>query len=557
MYIFTRRFHSQAYFITLILMAMSIPLSRFTMSVFQFTLLGLWLWAGFSFEVVFRIFRRTSPLKGLWHFVSYMLRLTRSNLIDKFGLFFKNPIAVLVSSLFLMHLIGLIHTEDFSYALKDLRIKLPLLLLPVVLATMEKINRSQLHTLLLFYVLAVLIGTLFSLNAYLKQEFTDIREISLFINPVRFSLNIVFSFFILLWFVFFNSGQKLFSRLGMLLVMVWFAFFLAILESMIGMIALIILSSGLFIFRIFSLKNLGLRLAMLLLLITLPALIIWHVYDMVRDLSTPEAVQIEQLPTHTRQGNPYLHDTMYFGVEDGRYIGLFLSFKELEEAWNQRSEIKFDELDRSNQEIKHTLIRYLHSRDLPKDAEGVEALTEQDIAWIERGIANYNYVARPSLRTRISKILIAYQKYNQIQDPGGSSVLQRLEYIKASKLIIRENFWFGVGTGDLPAVFAQTYDRMQSPLKDMWRWRSHNQYLSIFVAFGVFGFLWFLIILVYPYASHKVYRNYFYSIFLGIIMISMFTEDTIESQDGVTLFAFFNSLLLFGIHYKNKLTGKI
>lgn len=552
MYIFTRQFHSQAYFITLILMAMSLPLSRFTMSVFQFTLLGLWIWSGYSFEVVFRIFRRSSLPKGLWHFVVYMLRLTRHNLQDKFGHFFKNPIAVLVSSLFLLHLLGLIHTQDFSYAIKDLRIKLPILLLPIVLATMEKISRRQLHFLLLFYVLAVFIGTLFSLNAYLQQEFTDIREISLFINPVRFSLNIVFSFFILLWFVFYKTPLKQIYRMAFLVLMGWFVLFLAILESMIGMLSLLLLTMGLLIARILSLKQRKLRLALVLLIVALPAAVLWHVYGIVQELSTPEPVKLAQLPTHTQQGNPYLHDTLHFGVEDGRYIGLFLSFKELEEAWNRRSEIKYHELDRSDQEIKHTLIRYLHSRKLPKDAAGVEALTEQDIAWIERGIANYNYVTRPSLRTRISKILIAYQKYDQLQDPGGSSVLQRLEYIKASKLIISENFWFGVGTGDLPAVFAETYDRLQSPLKEMWRWRSHNQYLSIFVAFGVFGFVWFMIILIYPFIACKAYQNYFYSIFLALIMISMLTEDTIESQDGVTLFAFFSALLLFGIKEEDK-----
>jgi hypothetical protein len=43
----------------------------------------------------------------------------------------------------------------------------------------------------------------------------------------------------------------------------------------------------------------------------------------------------------------------------------------------------------------------------------------------------------------------------------------------------------------------------------------------------------------------KRYHHYFYSIFLALMLLSMLTEDTIESQDGVTLFAFFNALLLF------------
>ena len=43
----------------------------------------------------------------------------------------------------------------------------------------------------------------------------------------------------------------------------------------------------------------------------------------------------------------------------------------------------------------------------------------------------------------------------------------------------------------------------------------------------------------------KGYKNFFYLIFWLIFMISMTTEDTIESQEGVTFYAFFTSFLLF------------
>jgi hypothetical protein len=37
-------------------------------------------------------------------------------------------------------------------------------------------------------------------------------------------------------------------------------------------------------------------------------------------------------------------------------------------------------------------------------------------------------------------------------------------------------------------------------------------------------------------------------------MLSLLNEDTIESQAGVTFFAFFNALLIFGVSSKNKET---
>lgn len=142
---------------------------------------------------------------------------------------------------------------------------------------------------------------------------------------------------------------------------------------------------------------------------------------------------------------------------------------------------------------------------------------------------------------------MGYWQYINGNDPSGSSIMQRIEHLKASVIIIKNNFWLGVGTGDLPMIFEETYEQMKSPLEKQWQWRSHNQYLSVFIAFGVFGFLWFLFTLIYPFFVLQKYRNYFYCVFLGLMLLSMFSEDTIESQDGVTLFAYFNSLFLFAV----------
>jgi hypothetical protein len=192
------------------------------------------------------------------------------------------------------------------------------------------------------------------------------------------------------------------------------------------------------------------------------------------------------------------------------------------------------------------------SLDLRKDAEGLSKMTDKEIRMVENGIANINYVTSPSLRTRVSKILLGYTLYTSLNDPNGSSVMQRVEYLKASFYIIRQHFWTGVGTGDLPDIFRKTYEEIDSPLQLQWRWRSHNQYLSIFIAFGVFGFTWFLFVLFYIYIKAGMYRNFFYSVFFAIFLLSMLTEDTIESQDGITLFAFFTCFFLFAVKSFNE-----
>lgn len=535
------------YFTLLVLLAMSIPLSKFTMSVFQLALIVVWFVDGFSTEQIRRYYRNTKLPKTIVLTISYTLRLMAQNFIDKFEAFFRNRMAVVVASIFLIHLIGLVHTSDFDYALKDLRTKLPLLALPVILSTMPGLNNKQVQVLLLMYVLAVFAGTLISFNEFLKQEFTDIRKISLFISPIRFSLNIVFSFFILSWFILSAKSTILWQKAFMVMLMGWFIFFLMILESATGLISLMLIVTAILAYRFLTIQNLIWRTLLLGILIALPAMAYVYLHGIVRELSFTQPIDISSLDAKTALGNAYVHDTIHFGVEDGRYVGLYMAVPEMAKAWNARSNHDFYGKDEAGQLIQYTIIRYLSSKDLRKDAAGVEALTEKDIRAIEKGIANVNYIENPSIRTRISKIIMGYHQYADVNDPNGSSVMQRIEYLKASFIIIKDNFWIGVGTGDLPMIFEQTYEQMNTSLKAQWRWRSHNQYLSIMIGFGVFGLIWFLIALMLPFFSLKRSKNYLYTIFLVLIMMSMLTEDTIETQDGVTLFAFFNAMFLFGI----------
>jgi O-antigen ligase len=95
-------------------------------------------------------------------------------------------------------------------------------------------------------------------------------------------------------------------------------------------------------------------------------------------------------------------------------------------------------------------------------------------------------------------------------------------------------------------AFERQYEIMNSPLKLEYRWRSHNQFLSISVGFGLIGILWFIFALLYPPIKTRRMTDYFYLSFFVIMMASMISEDTIETQAGVTIFAFFTSLFLFG-----------
>jgi O-antigen ligase len=207
--------------------------------------------------------------------------------------------------------------------------------------------------------------------------------------------------------------------------------------------------------------------------------------------------------------------------------------------------MSFDGNDAQNQKLRYTLTRYLTSKGLRKDKEGIAVLTDGDIRNIENGIANVNYTRGIGVESRLMKILFEYQNFKMTGDASGHSVMQRIEYWKTSWSIIQKNFWFGVGTGDMNVAFQQEYELQNSKLDPEWRLRSHNQYLSFWVGFGLLGLLWFLFALIYAPLKTRSFHNLTFTIFFIIFMASMLTEDTIESQAGVTFFVFFNSLFLF------------
>ena len=292
-------------------------------------------------------------------------------------------------------------------------------------------------------------------------------------------------------------------------------------------------------------KNLVVRISVIAVVVIVLLSMIYYLYDVIHRYRTPERIVVEQLDTHTKLGNPYVFDTISYRIEDGRYVGMYLSIDEMINAWNARSDKKINSI---YDDGYGSLVRYLTSKDLRKDAEGVSQLTDDDVINIENGIANFNYIENPGLKTRIMKIMVAYDNYADDRDANGSSVFQRVEYIKASLNIIKENPIMGVGTGDISVAFNDYYEKSNSKLTRENRLRSHNQYLAITVAFGVVGLIWFLSSMLYPLFADKKNINYLYIVFLLIMMLSMLTEDTLETQIGVTLFAFFNSFLVFTIN---------
>ena len=522
-----RPYLNQAYLLGLMMMAVGLTLSPFLMGMSQFWLVGVWLIDG-RFK-------------------------------EKWQRFVGNKAAVLLVLFYLMHVVGLLYTSDFQYAMRDLRVKLPILVLPLVISSMEPLDRKRFDLLMQVYVLSVFVATLFSFSAYVRHDYEDVREISRFISHIRFCLHIIFCIAVLEYYGIVRNPRKkdgassAFGQRNALdsclryFLLFWFAYQIYIFESLSGyvILAAVILFSAVYVFLRWK-KGKGWRIGIGVAALGLMVLAFCLVAHEMKPLLKVEPVDFSTLDQQTAQGHFYWHDTIYHPIEDGQYVGLFYCREELQEAWPQRSDFPLEGMTLNGEHLEATLVRYLTSKGLRKDAEGVAALTDEDIRNIEQGVANYNNWKHPGLHARLSSTLFEYGLYRKYNNPNGGSLSQRIEYTRASFHIIGQHPWFGVGTGDVPQAFSQAYDEIHSPLKAEFRFRAHNQYLAIAVAFGLVGLAFFLFVLFYPWFSSRKNHTYLYMVFLSIMLLSMLPEDTLETQAGVSMFAFFEALLLFG-----------
>jgi hypothetical protein len=329
----------------------------------------------------------------------------------------------------------------------------------------------------------------------------------------------------------------------------WFLAFLFIMQSLTEVIVLFALSVIVLGYRAFVIiRHRKMLYGAIVLLLAGAALggslgYLYHLHN--KHFAPPEKYDFAKLDKTTAQGNYYIHDTTNYSTENGNYVTLYVCWPELKKAWNERSKISFDSNDIPGNPIKLTLIRYMTSKGLRKDSAGMKQLTDQDIHAVEMGMPNYSFSSLTSMPYRIYQVFWELEDYKHGGNPSGHSFTQRLEFWRAASLIIKSHPVAGVGTGDVRIAFANEYNEMHSQLGERYRLRSHNQWLEIGVAFGITGMLWFFLTLVYPgFKTGKIY-TFAYFIFWAILMISICTEDTLETQAGATFYAFFNSFLLF------------
>ncbi len=474
--------------------------------------------------------------------------LVDGNIKGKLLAFWNNKTALIISSIYLITVLGLIHTSNFEFALDDLRRKLPIFFIPFYVSGLSPITKKEFHFLLKVYLTGVIIATLWSLFVYLgglNEEILDLRDLSRFNSHIRFGLEISLAAFIGVYFLYNSANFK--EKAMWLLLVLWLIASFVIFSLFSGLIIFTASTVLLLISLSLQSKKGALKYASISLILLLAICSGYFLTTTVSEYNNCNLEKsLEALPL-TAKSNKYRVDKKTResnSRENGYLIERHVADKEFADAWNLRSTIDYKGLDLRGNQLYYTLRRFVSSKGLRKDQAAIDQLTTEEVEAIERGVPNYKYLEMGYFRTRIFKILWEYQSSKEGRSVNGHSVFMKLEYWKTAIQIIKKNLLFGVGTGDVQDSFDAEYVTSKSNLGEKYRLRTHNQFLAYGVSFGALGIVLFLIFLFYPLIKLEFYKNNIYFAFLSIVLLSMLTEDTLEVQAGINFFAFFNSLFL-------------
>lgn len=455
---------------------------------------------------------------------------------------------LLIPVIFLMYLISGVVTMKYGDSFYDVKKVMFYFVFPVAFSLGKELNQRQKRYVLYIFSSSVLLAILVALVRWkLTTNIGDFsfRNISL-ISHIRFSFQLILVIWFLIYISYVNYRKLSVSKLLILfgLTLVYLAY-LGFQQSLTGIVAFV--ASGLFfLLYTFNQTKGEYKVPLIVGIILLVVVPVIYVRQVVRNFYKFDRVDTENVDQVTAEGNPYTQNFNNKMVENGHFVGLYICEDEMRREWNKMSAYKYDSVGLNGYPVSSTLERYLTSKNLRKDAEGIKSLTTRDIENIENGMSNVIFQDKFSLYPRIYQTVWEYYVYTNTGNSNHQSFSQRIEFARAAITIIKEHFWLGVGTGRWKRAFAQAFKENNSKLDENLYASSHNQYLNYMVKFGVPGFLLIMFLLAYPVVKTKRYNDPLFMILLFFMIFANLADSNLESHMGSSFFFFFYCFFMTG-----------
>lgn len=453
-----------------------------------------------------------------------------------------NYLPIIFAGLFLIELFWLPISGDLITGINVLRIKLPLLLFPIIIGTTNQFSKKEYKTIIITFFLGIIVSTFLVFLVDLgwlntKKDSGTVRDISIFMSHIRYSILLSLAV-ILIVFLLINKKK---SRILLILFFTWIIFIvlkLATITAIIGLSTAIItmITTEITVFKR-KIKN-SYIFGLLGVFILFGLYVGITIKDFYHVKSNERAIQISSLG-----GEKYSHKVHDNTTENGFFVWENIAPKELKKAWEKRSKIRFDGKDNIGQPLKKTLFRYLTSKGFKKDREGLLKLKESEIRLIENGRTTYKEYS--NLQIRIRSLLHESVAYSKNTNPNNQTLTQRLLFWKTGIEIFLKKSLFGYGPGGAKLKYNNYYQSYETPLLKANQLLAHNQFLTQLINLGILGFIIWLTIIFYVFTQIKKELISIFIPYLVLMFLSFLSDDMLEVQAGVTIFSLIGTMILF------------
>lgn len=448
---------------------------------------------------------------------------------DKWRLARESRLLHAFVALYLLGVVGLLWSSNLSAGLNALEIKLPLLVLPLILLTTHPLTGQARHVVLWLYSLAVFVVSIIGVVRMFSIPELPYREAIPYISHIRFALNCCMVLF--LCFGVLIRKEPILQRIMAVVVMLWLLVFLLLLRSYTAAVVVTVVSIVVVMVR----YRRWYWILLWLVIMVAAGVVIGREVKSYYEL---KPMAVEPLHPCTANGNMYEHAQDGL-IECGNYINNYVCHEELNSEWPYHSSMDLGELTPCGYTVESTLIRYLNALDLPKDSMGIAQLTAQQVAEIERGVANPVCENASPVRKMVYVFLFEFEYGRHTHAVKGFSMLQRVELWSAAMKVFTRHPWFGVGTGDVNDELHAQLRAQQSEIADNGQ-GVHNQYITFLVAFGIIGFG--LLVFMFGRAIPALHRQPTILIaWLLVILISCVSENTLGTLAGILFCSWFLS----------------
>lgn len=459
-------------------------------------------------------------LSGYW--------LITGNFREKFRNFFNQKSLVLWSILWIWHIAGMFWTENTEAGWNDIRIKIPMLLVPLLIGSFRPFEFKELKWIVYSFLIGLAVNLIWS-NIYMWMNHpNDPREASRYMSHIRLGYLIITALLFMIY-IFQKERTHGWFYVGIIFLCLYGIYNLGILSAL--AYAAVCLP---FLF-FYCIKNIHrYKFYVVSVAVISSAILLIYLGKFYLNFFTEKDIPYNKMVNESK----YLHYPEQHLIENGFNAGINIVPDELLKVWNRR----FPENPLSIYDPQFFgLIRYMASLGLTKDSAGFSKLSDSDLHNIMNGISNHKYPALSGIGKKLYDMFYSFRQIYFMNNKSGSSAGMRLYYWQTGLNVVKENGLWGCGTGDLSDEMKKVFVKDNIPPE--WMKRPHQQFISIWAALGIPGLILFTTVMFLPAIAGFAKKNsIFFLIWLGFIL-SFLYEDTLETQTGVSYVVFFYVLL--------------